>query len=472
MKCPKCGMSLPDDSEFCQYCGSALSTTSLRSQSGAGFDYQKVVSAYGQTDDSVAGAVQYSEGMIIDQHPTDNDSKPIMANRSEVMDAAKAAKKDESTTEASSSTSNTNTSAQPINLISISRNHTATVVENKQSPASDSQEDCSTRDVIYCNKCGQTLPGDSEFCQYCGSRDLTVSEINMQGEKNEKATRSVNQDTENKPNPPHGVTQDNAVTNPKTKTTVGQTALKNPKKTEEMYPQSIPVSTNETVDHKQERKIAEIEKSRPRQESSEQSVNYAFYCKRCGGSVDKISRKCSSCGKQYFRMKAILPILFISLVGLLLVGLNILQYLNNRTNELHRRELEQSISEQEARIMEVEQTVADKETYISELEEAIREKDNTISSQKTTISSQQTKITDLNKSVDDLTDKYYDLLLENFDQGEKLDFYEEHAVVVADDGTNIYHTYGCSYLDTSYFWIYNTEAAIGQGFKPCPHCQK
>ena len=429
----------------------------------------------GQTDESVDGAVPYPEGKIIDQRPTDNESKPITTNRSEVIDAAKAAKTDESTTETLNSTSNTSaeeTSTQPISLISALKDNSATLRENKQSPASDSQETCSTSDVIYCNKCGQALPGDSEFCQYCGSRDLTVSEINIRGEKSEKATRSASQYTENKPNPSHGVTHDNAVTNPKTKTTVGQTAPIIPQKPEEMNPHSLPASSNEKDDHKQESKITEIDKSRPRQESSRQSVNYAFYCKRCGGIVDKISRKCSVCGKQYFRLKAILPVIIMSFIVLLLGGLNVFQYLNNQTIEMHRRELEQSISEKEAQTLEKEQTIADKDTYIVELEQSIKERDDTISSQNSTISSQRTKISDLNKQIEDLQDDYFDSLMENLHQLTKINFYEKHAVVVPDDGTNLYHTYGCDYLDTSSFWIYNTEAAISKGFKPCPHCQK
>ena len=49
-------------------------------------------------------------------------------------------------------------------------------------------------------------------------------------------------------------------------------------------------------------------------------------------------------------------------------------------------------------------------------------------------------------------------------------FYDRHVVFVADDGTKKYHNYSCEYLDLSYFWAYNTEAAEDRGYKPCSHC--
>lgn len=52
----------------------------------------------------------------------------------------------------------------------------------------------------------------------------------------------------------------------------------------------------------------------------------------------------------------------------------------------------------------------------------------------------------------------------------ELSFWNEHAVIVADDGTKKYHKYGCEDLGLSYFWIYNSEAAEGMGYKPCSKC--
>ena len=56
------------------------------------------------------------------------------------------------------------------------------------------------------------------------------------------------------------------------------------------------------------------------------------------------------------------------------------------------------------------------------------------------------------------------------DLAEKIYFYEQYVVVVEDDGTNLYHRYGCSHFKGEYFWAYNVEAAIDQGYAPCAKC--
>jgi RNA polymerase subunit RPABC4/transcription elongation factor Spt4 len=98
----------------------------------------------------------------------------------------------------------------------------------------------------------------------------------------------------------------------------------------------------------------------------------------------------------------------------------------------------------------VKDTIASYRNSVDSLRTENSKFDSTIKSQNETITNQNGTIYDLKRT---------------------LSFYEQHAVVVPDDGTNLYHTYGCDYLDTSSFWIYNTEAAIDEGFKPCPHCQ-
>lgn len=51
---------------------------------------------------------------------------------------------------------------------------------------------------------------------------------------------------------------------------------------------------------------------------------------------------------------------------------------------------------------------------------------------------------------------------------EKADFFDQHAVIVGED-KYYYHTYDCP-SRPGYFWIYNTEAAVGRGYHPCPTC--
>lgn len=53
---------------------------------------------------------------------------------------------------------------------------------------------------------------------------------------------------------------------------------------------------------------------------------------------------------------------------------------------------------------------------------------------------------------------------------EELNFYRQAAVIVPDDNSKKYHTYSCDKWDYP-IWIYNTEAAEGKGYTPCPYCQ-
>ena len=73
----------------------------------------------------------------------------------------------------------------------------------------------------------------------------------------------------------------------------------------------------------------------------------------------------------------------------------------------------------------------------------------------------------LSAQVTEYKDKYYDIL---FDRVGKESFMDEHVVIVCNDGTKKYHKYGCEDLNLSYFWVYNTEAAIDEGYKMCKKC--
>ncbi len=61
-------------------------------------------------------------------------------------------------------------------------------------------------------------------------------------------------------------------------------------------------------------------------------------------------------------------------------------------------------------------------------------------------------------------DAYFELL-------DGYDFYYDYAACV-DENSNYYHKYNCEKFDSSSFWIYNTDAAEGRGYSPCPYCWK
>ena len=260
---------------------------------------------------------------------------------------------------------------------------------------------------MRCPKCNQPLPDDSEFCQFCG-----VDIVEFQ-----KAKTQVDLENGTKASSPDPIS----------------------KSTEQVY-QNAKIQSNRSFEA-QDNNNHDLLQNKTKPKSKK--YGSTRYCKKCGGKIDDIRKVCSSCGKQYFSFKKALPTMLLLFLSVILIGLNITQlfvHLNDKAK-------------------------------IEELDNTVKERNITISSQKSTISSNKTKITNLENEVSDLESQLSEVRSNSFEQWWKLYFYEEHVVVVPDDGTNLYHTYGCDYLDTSSFWVYNTEAAVNLGYNPCRYCQ-
>jgi len=145
-----------------------------------------------------------------------------------------------------------------------------------------------------------------------------------------------------------------------------------------------------------------------------------IYCKKCGGKLNQ-NKKCTKCGKQYFHFNFITSktkILIIILTVLFIVSIvvNVYQGVllkNNKTNsEFERNELKEEINRLE-------------------------------------------------------DDNYY--LREELEYNEdKIDFMDEHIVIVVEGHGDIAYKYDCldDYVDGDYtFWAYNEENAIQKGYK-------
>lgn len=103
------------------------------------------------------------------------------------------------------------------------------------------------------------------------------------------------------------------------------------------------------------------------------------YCKKCGSAIDSNTKKCDGCGKQYFRAKTTIPILTLSVLLVLSVGLNTLQYLQGT---------------------EAAETIASQATEINNIKRTITSQTNQITSQSNTIASHKRQITSLQKTQD------------------------------------------------------------------------
>jgi len=220
---------------------------------------------------------------------------------------------------------------------------------------------------MKCYNCGHLLPEDSEFCQYCGKKLETEDNISVSS--SEFVTKDVLiQVTE---------TQEEPI--------IHNFLLQKPEATKSII-----------------KKNKEPKKR---------------FCRKCGHIIDDKSKKCTGCGKKYFKIfrfnKFLITVIILSIFLLASVIINIYQY------------------------SEID--------YLSERKE------------------------NLQSQLNRLEDKVSDLESENWKDTRALNFYKEYASLV-NENSKKYHTYGCDDFDISSFWIYNINAAEQKGYYACPKC--
>ncbi|MBQ9166131.1 MAG: hypothetical protein IJX71_04325 [Oscillospiraceae bacterium] len=81
----------------------------------------------------------------------------------------------------------------------------------------------------------------------------------------------------------------------------------------------------------------------------------------------------------------------------------------------------------------------------------------------------QNEISYLEQQLSNARNTVSTLQAENAQLQDAADFLDNYIVIISDDGSNLYHRYGCDDLDTSSFWAYNIHAATDD-YDPCPVC--
>lgn len=170
---------------------------------------------------------------------------------------------------------------------------------------------------LKCPECGCELPDDSEFCQYCGAK-LNKKMVSPK----ESYSTGINEEPMKK----------------------GFPAEENPFVRNDLAPGTKVVQINQSCEDSQADSEMMLQQKKPTDESkSENSASAQLvspqidptadrkkqFCRYCGGVIDPKTKKCYSCGKQYFRFpKKAAAIMMCFLVFAALAGLNVYQYLS------------------------------------------------------------------------------------------------------------------------------------------------
>lgn len=121
--------------------------------------------------------------------------------------------------------------------------------------------------------------------------------------------------------------------------------------------------------------------------------------------------------------------------------------------------------------------LAAKNDLIATLRENINTAESAASQSQYDMTAQQNELAQLTQALEDkqteLTaqqEKYDALLAESAAAQEAQKFMQTYVVLVENDGTGLYHRYGCANFAGKTFWAYSRKLAENSGYSPCPNC--
>ena len=312
MKCHNCGMSLPDDSEFCQYCGEKVSAQMVQGESIVEEAFNNDSTTPHDENIGVTGG-----GRFLVDGP---DGMPVWINADQL------GKKQ---------------TANEEEVHKLKESIKTRLISDYQSQdyTEKTTLDCENN---ICPSCGQKLPKESEFCPYCGmslatQREKTKVELFPES-KEELNAVSESSITPERPQP-------------------AKSAIDSSQK---------PVS-----------KESESLSSTVKNQNNRNKVTFK-HCKKCGGIIDPKSRMCTDCRKQYFVPRYGMPIIILSVLLAVSLGISALlfYYLSDSKYEVEHLlglvELKNdNITELRTKNEKQQKTISDQESTITELYEKI-----------------------------------------------------------------------------------------------------
>ena len=247
---------------------------------------------------------------------------------------------------------------------------------------------------MRCPKCGYSLPEDSLFCQYCGvslaasrhpgppaDEQGAASPIPIPADAPVRifsagvpAAASAGASLDTSPSPSADTSPDTPADN-SSDSSAG---------TSSDAPSAAPSDTSVTrpVDRSGETPPPGAVRAEARRGAA-RGARKQVHCKKCGGVIDSRTKRCSGCGKQYFRAKAVIPLLVCCVLLVSSLSLNGVQYLRGRQSAQALAAQAEALDAAQAAEAESPQA-----TKVEALEKEIADLNSTIANQKSTILSQ------------------------------------------------------------------------------------
>lgn len=240
---------------------------------------------------------------------------------------------------------------------------------------------------MKCNKCQHSLPDDSAFCQYCGNPIVAESVPNKENAAVDPAM-SAQKVVMAVPVAPVELTPKDLSESPaiiyedqpeESMNIEKANILNQPNFDGETVSNLVPrepltALTDFTVTDKDDISIRELNPIQNRKFPDAPKIPKTTFCKKCGGQVDHVTKKCTKCETQYFDAKK-LPVIITSVFLMVFVILSTFLFIKNLALIKQTAEMEGTINALNNEISEKNNKVKSLQTkanYYDDILKALR----------------------------------------------------------------------------------------------------